>query len=74
MVTPEEARAIFEEMVKKSGKKYRVEYVVELHLEDPIYYMLAQDEKGKQIFPGEVFPSIRKRDGELVDFEFPCPA
>ena len=39
--------------------------------DDPIYAMIALDKDGEQIFPGEVFPSIRYTDGSLVFWEYP---
>lgn len=72
MITLEQATMMFEDMVKNSDKAYSVEQVTEITFEDPIYVMIALDENGDQIFPGEAFPSIRKRDGELVNFAFPA--
>lgn len=72
MITKEQARAMFDEMIKNSGKSYRFDQMSEIAFEDPIYVMIAIDEEGNQIFPGEVFPSIRKKDGALIDFEFPA--
>lgn len=74
MVSLEQAKAIFAEIVKQSGEKYEIEQVQEIQLEEPLYVMIALDENGEQIFPGERFPSIRKKDGELIDYSFPCPA
>lgn len=72
MISKDQARVMFDEMIKNSGKKYRFDQMSEIAFEDPIYVMIAIDEEGNQIFPGEVFPSIRKRDGALIDFEFPA--
>lgn len=71
MITQEHAKAMFEEMIRNNGKKYRFDQISEIAIEDPIYVMIAIDEDGNQVFPGEAFPSIRKRDGALVDFAFP---
>lgn len=71
MITLDQATELFREIVKKSEKKYMIETVWEISLDDPIYAMIAVDENGDQVFPGEVFPSIRKADGSLIDFSFP---
>jgi len=71
MITMEQARAMFEEMVKNSNKEYRLDQISEIALEEPIYVIIAVDKDGTQIFPGEVFPSIRKSDGAIIDFRFP---
>lgn len=72
MITVEQAKAMFEEMIKNSDKKYRFDQISEIAFEDPIYVMIAIDEDGNQVFPGEVFPSIRKRDGAIINFRFPA--
>ena len=74
MVTLEQAKTKFAEIVAKNGSGYQIADVWELSLSDPIYVMMLIDENGNQLFPGEVFPSIRKSDGVLVDFKYPCPA
>ena len=74
MVSLEQAREIFADLVKKSGEQYRIEQVQEIQFEEPIYVMIALDANGDQVFPGEKFPSIRKSDGALIDYSFPCPA
>lgn len=72
MITLEQAKAMFEEMIKNNGKEYRLDQISEIAFDDPIYVMIALDADGNQIFPGEVFPSIRKRDGAFIDFTFPA--
>lgn len=72
MVTLEQAKAMFEEMVKNSEETYRVDQVSEIAFDDPIYVMIALDGDGNQVFPGDVFPSIRKRDGATINFAFPA--
>lgn len=72
MITLEQAKSMFEEMIKNSSEAYRLDQVSELALDDPIYVMIALDKEGNQIFPGEVFPSIRKSDGATVNFAFPA--
>ena len=72
MITIEQAKAMFDEMIKNSKKKYFFDQISEIAFEDPIYVMIALDENGNQVFPGEVFPSIRKKDGAIVDYRFPA--
>lgn len=72
MITLEQAKVMFEEMTKNSGKKYRLDQISEIAFDDPIYVMIALDEDGNQVFPGEVFPSIRKKDGAIINFTFPA--
>lgn len=74
MITLEQAKKMFEDMIAESKKSYQVYEVWEIDLDEPIYVMTAIDEDGAQHFPGDPFQSIRKSDGALVDFEFPCPA
>ena len=71
MITVEQAKAMFEEMIINSKKEYRLDQLSEIALEEPIYVMIAVDKEGNQIFPGEVFPSVRKSDGAIIDFSFP---
>lgn len=72
MITMEQAKAMFEDMINKNDNGCCLEQISEIALEEPIYVMIAVDKDGKQIFPGEVFPSIRKKDGALIDFRFPA--
>lgn len=72
MITIEQARIVFEEMIRNSGKEYHLDQISEVSIEDPIYVMIALDKDGNQVFPGEAFPSIRKKDGALIDFVFPA--
>ena len=72
MISLDCAKRMFEEMVNTKGGGYCVEQVSEIAFEDPIFVMIALDSEGNQIFPGEVFPSIRKKDGKFVDFSFPA--
>lgn len=74
MVTLEQAKAMFEEMISKSEREYQMFEAWEIKYEEPIYVMTVIDENGVQHFPGDPFPSIRKSDGKLIDYEFPCPA
>lgn len=72
MITLEQATETFRQMVEKTEPKHTIEKVWEIMLEEPIYAMIAIDEGGNQVFPGEVFPSIRKKDGMIVNFTFPA--
>lgn len=74
MITLERAKEMFAKMISESGKNYRIDIVWEIEDEEPIYVMMVIDEEGKQQLPGRLFPAIRKSDGELVDWEYPCPA
>lgn len=72
MITIEQAKAMFEEMIKESDKEYYFDQISEIAFEEPIYVMIALDKNGNQVFPGEVFPSIRKKDGKVIDYHFPA--
>lgn len=68
MITAEQAKVMFEEMISSKNGEYYFDQMSEIITDDPFYVMIAVDKNGKQVFPGEVFPSIRKRDGALIDF------
>ena len=72
MITIEQAKAMFDEMLKNSEKKYFFDQISEIAFEEPIYVMIALDENGNQVFPGEAFPSIRKKDGAIINYRFPA--
>lgn len=72
MITLEQATERFQQMVSEADEKYTIEKIWEIMFDDPIYAILVVDTNGNQLFPGEVFPSIRKRDGALIDFTFPA--
>lgn len=74
MITLEQAKRIFEDMIKQSEKQYEIFEVWELDADFPIYVMTVIDENGVQRMPGDPFKSIRKEDGTLIDFSFPSPA
>ena len=74
MITLEQAKMIFADMVKNANDRYEVFEVWEIELETPIYVMTVIDENGNQRLPGDPFKSIKKDTGELIDFTFPCPA
>ena len=65
---------MFEDLISASEKPYEMYEVWEVEFDDPIYVMTVIDEEGIQHFPGSPFQSIRKRDGALIDFYFPCPS
>ena len=71
MVTLEQAKQTFHKMVEEAPRKYTIEKIWEIQFEEPIYAMIVHDEDGVQYFPGEVFPSINKKDGSLTDWSFP---
>lgn len=72
MITLEQAKEIFEEMIRSNHEGYQLEQISEIAFDEPIYVMIATDREGNQVFPGEVFPSIRKKDGAVVNFTFPA--
>ena len=74
MITLEQAKIMFAEMVKNAEEQYEVFEVWEIKLETPIYVMTVIDKNGDQRMPGDPFKSIKKETGELIDFVFPCPA
>lgn len=74
MITLDQARKMFENMVAQSTEPYEIFEVWEIEFNDPIYVMTVIDGEGVQHFPGDPFQSIRKSDGALIDYEFPCPA
>lgn len=74
MITLEQAKNKFHEIVASSGESVEIVDVWELQFDDPIYVVMCVDANGKKIYPGEKFPSIRKVDGKLVDWIEPCPA
>lgn len=74
MVTLEEATAIFQKLIDEQKEEYTLDQISLVMFDDPLYIMIARDKDGQQIFPGEVFPSIRYADGSLVLWEYPCPA
>ena len=73
MITLEQAKKMFEGMIAESGGSYQIYEVWEVNFTDPLYVMTVIDDAGVQHFPGDPFKSIRKSDGCLVSFQFPCP-
>lgn len=73
MITLEQAKERFSDIVADCGEAIRILKVWEIQFSEPIYVVLCIDSNGKKIYPGERFPSIRKSDGVLVDWQEPCP-
>lgn len=73
MITLEQAMNKFREIVSDCGESISIEKVWEIQFAEPVYVVLCTDCDGKKIYPGERFPSIRKSDGALVDWQEPCP-
>lgn len=74
MITLEQAKIMFADMVAKSEKKFTIDDIWEIQFDDPVYVMTVVDTNGNQYLPGEKFPCIRKKDGTVIDYQFPCPA
>ena len=73
MITLEQAKEMFKGMIAESGESYQIYEVWEVNFTEPLYVMTVIDDVGVQHFPGDPFKSIRKSDGCLVPFQFPCP-
>ena len=71
MITLAQASAIFQKLIDEQEQEYTIDQISLIMFDEPIYVMIALDKDGKQIFPGEVFPSIRYADGSLVIWEYP---
>ena len=71
MITLEQAKSIFEDVIKQTGEKFEIFEVWEIDDDFPIYVMTVIDENGVQRMPGDPFKSIRKENGELIDWKFP---
>ena len=74
MITLEQAKNMFADLIAKSNEKFTMDEVWEIEFDEPIYVMTVIDTAGDQHLPGSKFPSIRKRDGAIIDYKFPCPA
>lgn len=74
MITLEQAKKMFADMITESPQKYEIFEVWLIELDEPLYVMTVIDEDGNQHLPGDPFPSIRQADGKFVDYRFPCPA
>ena len=71
MITLSEAIEMFNAMINDTKKGYQVEDVWEIDFEEPIYVATVSDANGDQFLPGELFPCIKKKNGELIDWKFP---
>ncbi len=74
MITLDQAKAMFADMVAKSAERFTIDDVWEVQYNEPIYVMTVIDAEGNQHLPGIKFPSIRKHDGAIIDCQFSCPA
>lgn len=74
MITLEQAKIMFNDMIKDSGKDYKLDVVLVAEFDEPLYIPVLIDENGEQLLPGEKLQSIEKSTGRLVDYIFPCPA
>lgn len=74
MITMEQAKTMFANMIAESQKKYEIFEMWLIELDEPLYVMTVIDEEGNQHLPGDPFPSIRQVDGKFVDYSFSCPA
>ena len=74
MITLDQAKKIFSEMVEKAHDAFEIFEVWEMDIGYPIYVMTVIDTDGNQRFPGDPFQSIKKENGELIDFSFSAPA
>lgn len=74
MITLERARIMFADMVAKNEEKFVIDEIWEIQFDEPIFVMTVTDAEGVQYLPGVKFPSIRKSDGAIIDYQFPCPA
>lgn len=74
MITLEQAKKVFCDMVEKADGCYEIFEVWEMDIGYPIYVMTVIDGDGNQRFPGDPFKSIKKENGELIDYSFPVPA
>ena len=72
MITMEEARRIAQNLIDKSNRNLEITVISKLgatNEEDALYLFGVKDPAtNRHYYPGELFPSIRMSDGELVDF------
>ena len=66
------AEKMFQEMISQYDG-IRIEEIIEDE-DEGLFVLFAVKDDGYQLWPGELFPSIRIKDGELVDFSLPTPA
>ena len=77
MISMEEARKIAQDLIDKSNRPLEITVIPKLGAnkeEDALYLFGVRDPAtNRHYHPGELFPSIRMSDGELVDFELIPP-
>ena len=74
MVTLEQATDAFKEMIRQSSEMYTLADVWEIPADfGPFYAVLVIDKDGFCSLPGQFFPSIRKADGSLFQYNLPIP-
>lgn len=77
MINIEEARRIAQKLVSNSGLNVEIANITEVENEkeeDSLFVFCVEDLDNKACYyPGELFPAIRKGDGELVDFKLIPP-
>lgn len=74
MITLDQAKVMFADMVAKNAERFTIDDIWEVQFNEPVYVMTVIDAEGNQYLPGAKFPSIRKRDGAIIDYQFSCPA
>lgn len=72
MISLEDARKIAQDLIDKSNRNLEITVITEVGAakeEDALYLFGVKDPvTNRHYYPGELFPSIRMSDGELVDF------
>lgn len=72
MISIEKAREIAQSLIDRAERAFEITSISELHgntEEESLYIFGVKDPKSnKHYYPGQLFPSIRKSDGELIDF------
>lgn len=72
MISIEVARKIAQALIDESQRNLEITNITELNgvtEEENIYiYGVKDPSNNRHYYPGELFPSIRKGDGALVDF------
>lgn len=72
MITMDEARKIAQDLIDKSNRNLEITVISAVGAakeEDALYLWGVKDPTtNRHYYPGELFPSIRMSDGELVDF------
>ena len=72
MIGEKKAREIAQKLIDESKHNVVITYFSQIGSEkeeDGLYIFGVKDIKsGKTFYPGQLFPAIRKGDGELIDF------